>query len=98
MCQNNVLEDEKELNEKIKTIIDIAIKVLVGNPEPKNPKSPVKEGYVGQEPTIDNPNVSYTVHGGHGEQIEIHKIMSTEFDRIVESGGKYKGFGVEEIH
>lgn len=96
VCINNVLEDEKETNEKIKTIIDIAIKIFVGSPEKDKPKTPTREGYVGQEPNKENPDVSYTVHGTHGEQIEIHKIMSTEFDKIVASGGKYKGFEVEE--
>ena len=97
MCIHNVLEDDKETNEKIRNIIDIAVKILVGNPEPKKDGKLSKEGFVGQEPTNDNPDINYTVHGTHGEAIEIHKIMSTEYDRIIASGGKYKGFEVEGV-
>ena len=97
LCELNVIEDEKETNEKIRTLVDIAIRMFCGSPDKEKGSEKVysvTEGYVGQEPTMKNPDVSYTIQGTHGEQIGIRKIMSTEFDKIIESGGKYQGFEV----
>jgi hypothetical protein len=94
----NVIEDEIETNKKINTLVDIAARLLVGAPQGEaEGKTPQEEGYVGQEPNKNHPDVHYTVEGGHGEQIGIHKVMSTEFDKILESGGKYQGTKVEPI-
>lgn len=96
LCMHNVEEDEKELNEKIRDLVDIAVKIFVGSPKPKEEgeatEFPTVEGYVGQEPTRANPDVSFKV----GDNVSIRKVMSTEFDKIVASGGKYEGFKVEE--
>ena len=95
MCILNVIEDEKETREKIRDIVDIGIKMFVGSPEKKDKVS--EDGFVGQEPTTTHPDINYVVKGTHGEETGIRKIMSTEFDRILKSGGKYQGFeGKEE--
>ena len=91
----NIIEDEKETNDKIKNLVDLAVRIFVGPPKEKGesePESLIKNGYVGQEPTKDNPDIKFNA-GGH----QIRKVMSTEFDKILQSGGKYKGFGAEVI-
>jgi hypothetical protein len=96
LCMHNVIEDEKEVNEKIKDLVDVAVKIFVGNPKPEEAGEgtglPTVEGYVGQEPTKANPDISFKVG-----DVSMRKVMSTEFDKIVQSGGKYEGFKTEDV-
>ena len=94
LCFLNVLEDEIEADKKIRDLVDIGIKMFVGSPEKKDKVS--EDGFVGQEPTTTHPDINYVVKGTHGEETGIRKIMSTEFDRILKSGGKYQGFECKE--
>ena len=85
LCMHNVVEDEKENNKKIRDLVDIGIKVFCGTPETQSKEAAgSKEGFVGQDPDNVNPDIHYTIKGGHGEEIGIHKIMSTEFDKIID--------------
>ena len=96
----NSIEDEKETNNKIRDLVDIAVRMFVGSPKKEGEEEVPQisqEVTVGQEPNQAKPDVNYIVQGARGEQIGIRKIMSTEFDKILNSGGKYKGFGVEEV-
>ena len=99
LCYFNVIEDEKETNKRIRDLVDLGIKVFCGSPEEKE-KGDETPGptqvQIGQDPDTRNPDIKYTVPDAHGGGIEIHKVMSTEFDKIVESGGKYQGFEVVE--
>ena len=96
LCYFNVIEDDKETNQRIRDLVDLGIKVFCGSPEKKEGEQPgPAQGYVGQDPDTNNPDIKYTINDAHGGGIEIHKVMSTEFDKIVESGGKYRGFKSE---
>jgi len=97
LCYYNVLGDEREANKKISDLVDFALRIFVGQPggEGENP-NPSQEASVGQEPSTRRPDIHYTITGGHGEAIGVRKVMSTEFDKIIESGGQYKGFETEE--
>jgi hypothetical protein len=89
----NVAEDENELNKKIRDLVDIAIKIFVGNPEGKEESQEAKpDGYVGANPSIAKPDVYYEENGK-----SIRKVLSTEFDEIFKSDGKYGGFKTDEI-
>ena len=92
MCTLNVVEDEKELNQKISDLVDIAIRIFVGNPDKAETEVDMKpDGYIGMNPSVIKPDVYYEANGQ-----SIRKVLSTEFDAIVKSGGKYEGFKVEE--
>lgn len=93
MCILNVDEDETELNKKISDLVDIAVRIFVGNPDKAETEVDIKsDGYVGMNPSVLKPNVYYEVNGA-----SVRKVLSTEFDEIIKSGGKYGGFKVEEI-
>ena len=92
MCMLNVAEDENELNKKIRDLVDIAIKIFVGNPEGKETDNTNVDMYVGANPSIAKPDVYYEENGK-----SIRKVLSTEFDEIFKSDGKYGGFKTDEI-
>jgi len=92
MCILNVNEDEIELNKKISDLVDIAIRIFVGNPDKAETEVDMKpDGYIGTNPSIMKPDVYYEENGK-----SIRKVLSTEFDEIIKSGGKYGGFKAEE--
>lgn len=93
MCVLNVMEDEDEANKKISDLVDIAIRVFVGNPDKtEEAEGETQSGYIGKEPSINNPVVA----SQEGDK-SVKKVLSTSFDKILESGGKYEGFAVEEV-
>ena len=94
LAELNVIEDEKENNEKIKNIIDLGIRLFAGSPEQENTAGtvPTQQAQIGEEPTMNKPDISYTIPTANGGDISVRRIVSTEFDKIFESGGKYKGF------
>ena len=92
MCILNVAEDETELNKKIRDLVDVAIQIFVGNPEGTEATQETKtDGYIGTNPSIAKPDVYYEENGK-----SVRKVLSTEFDEIIKSGGKYGGFKAEE--
>jgi hypothetical protein len=91
LCILNVIEDEKDLNKKISDLVDIAIRLLAGSPEGTGEsQSATPDGYVGANPSIEKPDVHYEVNGA-----SVRKVLSTEFDEIIKSGGQYSGFKIE---
>ncbi len=88
MCMMNVIEDEKENNKKISDIVDIAVRLFAVSPEGDNIGG--QEGYIGIEPSVEKPDISYRDNNAN-----VRKVLSTEFDKIIASEGKYKGFDVD---
>jgi len=93
MCILNVVQDEEELNKKISDLVDIAIRIFVGNPEKtEGTEENSADGYIGKNPSKEKPDIYYENNG-----TSVRKVLSTEFDEIIKSGGKYSGFGAEEL-
>lgn len=92
MCIVNAVEDEEDLNKKIRDLVDIAIKILVGNPDgAKESEETDTDAYISKTPNKEKPSIYYEDNG-----MSVRKVLSTEFDEILKSGGKYSGFGAEE--
>jgi hypothetical protein len=87
------VQDEEELNKKISDLVDIAIRIFVGNPEKtEGTEENSADGYIGKNPSKEKPDIYYENNG-----TSVRKVLSTEFDEIIKSGGKYSGFGAEEL-
>ena len=94
-CILNVIEDEKESNEKTRTILDFFGKMLCGEPKKEEDvevpeiTNYSKEAQLGEEPTLQNPDITMKYQDGT-RNVEIRKVVSTEFDKMMRNPEKYR--------
>jgi hypothetical protein len=81
LCVLNVMEDEKDVNLKTRDIVGLGVKLFAGTPAPGEDTG----RSVGESAPLD-----YMENG-------VRYIRSSEYDKIIQSGGKYQGFGAEEV-
>jgi hypothetical protein len=87
ICVLNAIEDEKEANKKIYNLTKLAIKMFTATPEGEGEGKEGSVESVGQK--VEDDRLDYTENG-------VRHVRSSEFDKILASGGKYKGFQTEE--